>query len=112
MKATSRILLLPFAAWLAAGFALAMPAHIVITVPSGAQGGSTLPVLLAEWRQTGLIADAFLLKNVQSKESGFTSVAVLQFPDEAAVERWQTKGAPAIGQGLIAIRVDTLARGE
>jgi hypothetical protein len=89
-----------------------MPAHIILTVPASATGASSLPALLAEWRQTGLIADAFLLTSAQSKESGFNSVAVLQFPDQTAVDRWQVKGAPSIGQGVITTKVDTLARGE
>ena len=71
-----------------------------------------MPGLLAEWRQTGAIADAFLLNSVQGKDAPFRSVAVLQFPDRAAVEHWRQKGATHLGAGVIATNVDTLARGE
>ena len=88
------------------------PVHIVVTVPQGAPGGAHLPGLLAEWRQTGAVADAFLLTSVQGKDAAFRSVAVLQFPDQASVRHWRQKGAAQLGGGVITTDVDTLARGE
>jgi phosphate transport system substrate-binding protein len=97
---------------LAAASILAAPMHIVITVPQGAQGGHALPGLLAEWRQTGAVADAFLLDSAQAKDPAFRSIAVLQFPDPASVELWRHKGKPHLGAGVVTTAVDTLARGE
>jgi hypothetical protein len=107
-------------ALVAATTVFAAPSYLVITVPSGAAGAASVPALLAEWRQTGLVADAWLLDSVPGKQSKapesngskFASLAVLQFPDDSSVDRWQQKAAPAIGAGVITTKVDTLARGE
>ena len=92
--------------------AMATPSYVVLTAPAGASGGARVPSLLAEWRETGMVADAWLLDMTNSKQPGFASLAVLQFPDESFLEHWQQKSAPAIGDGVIATKVDTLARGE
>src|SRR5579883_1096371 len=97
---------------LAACADFAAPVHVVITVPPRASGGAGLPALLADWRQSGAVADAWLLNPAQSKQDEFVSMAVLQFPDEYALRRWQQNGARKIGPGVITTTVDTLARGE
>jgi phosphate transport system substrate-binding protein len=101
-----------FGIFLAASTMCAAPSHVVITVPSGAPGGAGVPALLAEWRQTGLVADAWLLKCTDPKHQEIAALAVLQFPDQHSLDEWQQKGAPAIKEGLITTKVDTLARGE
>src|SRR5215469_13443343 len=100
-----------FLACLSAGVAVAAPAHIVITVPPGKAPGN-LPALLAEWRQTGAVADTFLLNSTAAKDAAFTSVAVLQFPDQASLDTWRRTGAPKLEMSAIVIAVDTIARGE
>ena len=96
----------------AAKKAAAVPSYVVLTAPAGATGGAGLPALLAEWRQTGMVADTWLLDISNSKQPGYASVAVLQFPDESFLAHWQQKSAPGIGAGVITTKVDTLARGE
>jgi phosphate transport system substrate-binding protein len=100
-----------FLACLCAGVAAAAPAHIVITIPPGHAAGN-LPALLAEWRQTGTVADTFLLNSTAAKDATFTSVAVLQFPDQASLDTWRRTGAPKLEKIAIVTAVDTLARGE
>ncbi len=90
----------------------AAPTHIVITAPAVAAGRSGLPALLAEWRQTGKVSDAFLLDSSAEKSPAFAAVAVLEFPDESCVTRWQQTGQPALGAGLIVTRATRLASGE
>jgi phosphate transport system substrate-binding protein len=91
---------------------IAGPVHLVITIPQGNEADVNLPGLLAEWRQTGAVADAFLLSSTPAREAAFRSVAVLQFPDQASVEHWRKIGGTHLGAGVIATNVDTLARGE
>jgi len=108
-----RILSLSIASCLAAAAALAAPSHVVITGSAKAPGAAGLPALLAEWRQTGMVSDASLLANSQPKESSALDlVAVLEFPDQDCVSRWQAKGRPAIGAGLAVTEVEVVARGE
>src|SRR5579871_1372131 len=109
MRAINKSLLTFVLCTLATTSVLAAPMHIVITVPQGAAGGANLPGLLAEWRQTGAVADAFLLASVQAKDPAFGSIAVLQFPDEASVEHWRQKGKSHLGAGVITTAVDTEA---
>ena len=97
---------------LAARPAMSAPSYVVLTAPAGASGGAGMPSLLAEWRQTGMVADAWLLNIANTKQPGFVSLAVLQFPDESFLNHWQRECAPSIGSGVIATKVDTLARGE
>ncbi len=102
--------------WLCAGLAVyaaaAAPTHILLTVAPDAPGGAGLPGLLAEWRQTGMVADAWLIDSAPRQQATFAAIAALQFPDEAAVEVWERKGAPLLGGGVVPTRVETLARGE
>jgi len=99
-------------ALLLAGTALAAPSYLVITVPVAAPGAAALPALLADWRMHGLVSDDFLLASTAAKAPAFDQVAVLEFPDEACVARWQQAGAPALGAGVIATPVDRLVHGE
>jgi phosphate transport system substrate-binding protein len=103
---------LAFALGVGAPAASAAPAHVVITVPAAAPGAAGLPPLLADWRKNGLISDAYLLESTQAKGAPFAQVAVLEFPDEEGLARWQAKGAPAVGAGLIVTPVDRLSHGE
>jgi phosphate transport system substrate-binding protein len=109
---------IPFAAVLALGAGLstasAAPAHVVITVPAAAPGAAGLPALLADWRKSGQVSDAFLLDSTPAKGTSapFAQVAVLEFPDEDGLARWQAKSAPAVGAGLVVTPVDRLAHGE
>ena len=75
-----------FDIFLAASTMCAAPSHVVITVPSGAPGGAGVPALLAEWRQTGLVADAWLLKCTDPKHQEIAALAVLQFPDQHSLD--------------------------
>ena len=97
---------------LAAGTAAASPSYVVLTASAEAGGRLALPALLAEWRQTGAVADTWLLNVASNKQSRYTSIAVLQFPDESFLAHWQQRSAAAIGSGIVVSKVDTLARGE
>jgi len=99
-------------ALLAAATASAAPSYLVITVPAAAAGAAALPALLADWRKNGLVSDDFLLASNPGKAAAFSEVAVLEFPDETCVGRWQQAGAPALGAGLVVTPVDRLAHGE
>jgi hypothetical protein len=112
MTAWKSLFRLSFCVALAVYAAVAAPTYILITVPSGAPGGAGLPALLAEWRQTGMVADLWLLNSSQREKATFDSLAVLQFSDDAAVSAWQRNCASHMGAGAITTKVDTLARGE
>jgi hypothetical protein len=99
------------AASLAARAPAATPSRVVLTA-TRASDAARMPSLLSEWRQSGVVAAAWLLDSVDSKPSGFASLAVLQFRNESSLERWQKKDAATIGPGIVATQVDMLARGE
>jgi phosphate transport system substrate-binding protein len=106
------LLLAALALGLGAQAATAAPAHLLITVPAGAGGADSLPAQLAAWRQTGVLSSVLLLESSAAKDAPFASLAVLEFPDEDTLLRWQQGGARELGAGLIATRADALVRGE
>jgi phosphate transport system substrate-binding protein len=107
----SRLLVAAFLVGLAAT-AAAAPAYVLVTVPSGAAGASDLPARLAEWRQTGVLSHVLVLESARTKEAAFDSLAVLEFPDEETLARWQETGYRSLGAGLVATRADAVIRGE
>jgi len=89
----------------------AEPAHLLVSVPAGSDSGP-LPAQLAKWRQNGVVSQALLLESGGGKTAPFGTLAVLEFPDEETLLRWQQTGARELGAGLVATRADALIRGE
>ena len=98
--------------FLAAGMVAAAPVHVVITAPIGAAGAAGLPELLAQWRQQGLVSDVWAIDSTEGGKAAFGTLAVLEFPNDDCLVRWQQIGASALGAGLVATKADQLARGE
>ncbi len=98
--------------------ALAVPANVLIRVPAGAPMPAELAPLLAKWRQSGQIANALLLTQGRvenpgpDRQTSFESLAMLEFPNENAADRWEREAAPALPPGLIVRRADALVHGE
>jgi len=96
--------------------ALAEPANVLIRVPAGAPLPAELAPLLAQWRQSGQIANALLLTRGHAETADnpakFEAFAVLEFASENAADRWQREAAPALPAGLIVRRADVLVHGE
>ncbi|MFI5356615.1 MAG: PstS family phosphate ABC transporter substrate-binding protein [Opitutales bacterium] len=113
-----RLLILAAALFLAAGAAtaLATPTNVILRTPAGVACPAALPDLLSKWRQSGQVANALLLTDGRPEKSGqpaaFGTFVVLEFPNEAACQAWQTDAAPALPAGLIVRQADTLANGE
>jgi phosphate transport system substrate-binding protein len=99
--------------WFAgASLASAAPVYVVVTAPEGAAGGEALPSQLAHWRQSGLVSSVVLIDSSDAKSTAFGSLTLLEFPDEPSYAQWNTVAAPALGQGLIVTRADSLAHAE
>jgi len=77
-----------FSALIAATPALADPAHVILAVPSGATLPAELSSTVANWRQTGSIADAIWLEENQRSGAAFDTMVELDFPSEADYQRW------------------------
>ena len=92
--------------------AVAAPAIVIVTAAKPSAGLTALPALLADWRETGLVSDAFLLDSTTGKPAAFSATAVLEFPNEASLSRWQAVGAVNLGADLVVTPVTRLARGE
>lgn len=98
--------------------AVAAPTNVLIRVPAGAPSPAELPTLLAQWRQSGQVANVLFLtqgkaEKVQAdRHAQFESLAVLEFQSEGSYEAWQRDAAPALPAGLIVRRADALAHGE
>jgi len=111
-RKTVALLLGVLALGAAASTAWAAPVYLVITAPIGAAGAEALPAQLTNWRQSGLVSSVILLDSADSKSNAFGSLTLLEFPDEASFGQWNTAAAPALGQGLIVTRADSLAHAE
>lgn len=105
--------------WLASAVLLtAAPANVIIRVPAGTPLPAQLAPLLAQWRQSGQVADVLLLTQgrVENATPGhtaqFEAFAVLEFPNEAACDLWEKEAAPALPAGLIVRRADALAHND
>ncbi len=96
----------------------AVPANVVIRVPAGQPMPAEVASLLAQWRQSGQVANALLLTQGRAENPGsdhkaqFETFAVLEFPSENSAEIWQKESAPALPAGLIVRRADALVHNE
>jgi phosphate transport system substrate-binding protein len=95
-----------------AGPAAAKPANVLITVPAGAAAPADFATELASWRQSGVVSNALLLDQDQKKDPGFSSLALLEFPNEGFYEQWNKEEAPKLAAPLVVKRADVLANGE
>ena len=79
------------------GAAVAAPAPVLIRVPAGQPLPAQLLPLLAQWRQSGQVANVLLLTQGKPETSEhpaqFEALAVLEFADDHAAEVWQTQDA-------------------
>ena len=96
--------------------AAAAPTSVVIRVPAGSAVPLELAPLLAEWRQSGKVADALWLTDARPEESGdaqvFEALAVLEFPSEASCSAWMREGTPSLPPGLVVRQADAMTHGE
>lgn len=96
--------------------ASAAPTNVLIRVPAGSPTPAGLPELLAQWRQSGQVANVLLLTEGRGEKPGeaaqFSSLAVLEFPSENSATIWEKESAPSLPAGLIVRRADTLVHFE
>jgi phosphate transport system substrate-binding protein len=107
--------LLLFAAVLSSRFAMpadAVPAHVLVMLPADTEPPPGFTEQLAAWRQSGAVSSALLLGQDQTKDPGFTSMALLEFPSEASYETWDRAEASKLPTPLIVKRADVLTHGE
>ena len=101
---------------LIAGAALAGPAHVLLRVPAGSAQPLELAPLLAQWRQSGQVADVLLLTQGRSEKpertAKFETFAVLEFSSDSSADLWQQQAARALPAGLIVRRAEALVHGE
>jgi hypothetical protein len=99
--------------------ASAAPISVLIRVPARSTLPAVLPGLLAQWRQSGHVANVLFLTQGRPEKvehadavASFESLAVLEFTSETRYAAWQKEDAPALPTGLIVHRADVLAHGE
>ncbi len=87
-----------------------LPVHVLITQPVGKAVPADYAKQLAAARNAGGASDVLLLKSKPSVEGpiGFESLAVVEFKDEAAYEKWSSEGAAKLGADLIVRRADLI----
>lgn len=91
----------------------AEPTFLVLTLPpAGGPGSAELPGRLADWRKSGLVSDVYQISANDPRKTGFASLAVLEFPDEACRAQWQSQGAPAAGSAVTVTPVERMLHGE
>jgi phosphate transport system substrate-binding protein len=90
----------------------AMPLQVLVTLPADSAAPPGFPEQLAEWRQSGAVSSALLLEQDQKKDAGFASMALLEFPSEAAYAGWDRTEAKKLAAPLVVKRADVLAHGE
>lgn len=86
------------------------PAYALITQPVGKSAPADYAQQLTAARSSGEIKDILLLTSKPSSEGpiGFASLAVVEFPDSAAFDKWSSEAAPKLGTELIVRRADLL----
>lgn len=91
----------------------AVPAHVLVSAPVGAELPAGYAELVATWRNSGVVSDALLLKQYDGPEApGFSSIAVLDFPSEAAYQEWSRADAKKLDASLTVRRADVLTHKE
>ncbi|MFT5138868.1 MAG: phosphate transport system substrate-binding protein [Lysobacterales bacterium] len=98
--------------WTSIPAALAAPSFILLTAHQASPGSENLAQQLANWRQLGLVADAQLLKALESDNPNFGMLGILEFPDEISQSRWQEVGQPELGEGVSVTIADAMAHNE
>lgn len=89
------------------------PAHVLLFVLPDKSAPADLAQTLAGWKSSGLLTNATLIKRYaheekQGYDAGFSHFAVLDFPNEAAYEQWNSGEASKLGPDVIASRADAL----
>jgi PBP superfamily domain len=90
----------------------AVPAHVLVTLPPNSVAPPGFPEQLAAWRQSGAVSSVLLLEQDQKKDAGFASMALLEFPSEAAYVSWDRAEASKLAPPLVVKRADVLTHGE
>lgn len=86
------------------------PAYALITQPVGKSAPADYAQQLAAARTAGEISDVLLLTSKPSEEGpvGFTSLAVVEFPNGAAFDKWSGEAKAKLGNDLVVRRADLL----
>lgn len=90
------------------------PAHVLLYVEPGKTVPADLAARLKEWKASGTLSNVVLLDafggDLGEKEDqpGFSGLAILDFPNEAAYEGWKANGASSLGADVVPSRVDIL----
>lgn len=86
------------------------PAYALITQPVGKTAPADYAAQLAAARTRGEISDVVLMKSKPSVEGplGFDTLAVVEFPDQTAYDKWLSEAAPKLGNNLVVRRADLL----
>lgn len=86
------------------------PAYVLITQPVGKTAPADYAAQLSAARKSGTISDVVLVKSKPSEEGpiGFDTLAVVEFPNGAAYDKWIASDAPKLGQDLVVRRADLL----
>lgn len=104
-----KLISLPLAVALGVTSACAEPVHVVITEPLGSERLSGMAPQFESWRKAGLLTKFKLLKaQPGQKEPGFTTLAVVDLPNENAFKTWSSQAAPRFGDKLIVRRASVM----
>lgn len=89
------------------------PAHVIVSAPVGAGLPDGYAELLGTWQEQGVVSGALLLQQYDGPEApGFSSLAVLDFPTEAAYRQWNQSEAKKLDASLTVRRADLLTNKE
>jgi hypothetical protein len=86
------------------------PAYALITQPAGKTAPADYVQQLSAARKSGEISNILLLRSKPSVEGpvGFASLAVVEFPDGAAFDKWSSGASAKLGKDLVVRRADLL----
>ncbi|MDB5679503.1 substrate-binding domain-containing protein [Sphingomonas bacterium] len=92
--------------------AVADPAHVILTVPAGGTLPTDLATTVADWRQSGAIADAIWLEQNQRNGAAFDTFVELDFPSDADYQRWAQTQRSKLPGGVEVHPVATVLHAE
>jgi hypothetical protein len=70
--------------------AASAPPQVMVMVPAPAAPPADLPSQVEQWRADGLIVRAIRLDAARQEQPAFSTLLILEMPNESALSRWQT----------------------
>lgn len=87
------------------------PVHVLITVPFDEVAPAALARYLAQWTQSGVVADVTRLDREGAEAGELSTLVILDFVDEGSYEAWDAQNASSLANQVTVRRADLYVSG-